>query len=66
MALKRTTFRQSDVTRAVKVVTAAGIKVSKVEISPDGKVAILFASGDFEAPIDPVDEWEAKKNATKN
>jgi hypothetical protein len=35
------TFRQSDVTRAVKAVMAAGIKVERVEIDSVGKITIV-------------------------
>jgi hypothetical protein len=34
------TFKQSDVTRAVKGVIAAGVPVGQVEIAPDGKIVI--------------------------
>lgn len=37
-------FRQSDVTRAIKAVAAAGRKVQKVEIDPSGKIVIYTES----------------------
>jgi hypothetical protein len=37
------TFRQKDVTRAVKAMAAAGIEVQRVEIDAQGKI-ILVAS----------------------
>lgn len=35
-------FRQADVTRAVKGVESAGLAVSVVEISPDGRISITI------------------------
>ena len=41
MARASLTFRQSDVTRAVKAVMAAGIKVERVEVDSVGKITIV-------------------------
>jgi hypothetical protein len=35
------TFRQQDVTRAVKAVTAAGVHIARIEIDRSGKIAII-------------------------
>jgi hypothetical protein len=35
------TFRQQDVTRAVKAVVAAGVEVARVEVGKDGKIVIV-------------------------
>jgi hypothetical protein len=45
MARAPSTFRQTDVTRAVKAVRAAGVEVSKVEIGPDGTITIRTGPG---------------------
>jgi len=37
------TFRQQDVTRAVKAVTAAGVHIARVEIDKTGKIVIIAA-----------------------
>jgi hypothetical protein len=39
------TFRQQDVTRAVKAVTAAGVHIARVEIDKTGKIVIITADG---------------------
>jgi hypothetical protein len=43
MARAPSTFRQQDVTRAVKAVTAAGVHISRVEIDKTGKIVIITA-----------------------
>ena len=35
------TFRQQDVTRAVKAVTAAGVHIARIEIDKAGKIVII-------------------------
>src|SRR3546814_1502480 len=34
------TFRQTDVTRAIKAALAAGVPVARIEVAPDGKIVI--------------------------
>lgn len=41
MANTRATFKQADLTRAYKGVTAAGVEVERVEIDPEGKIIII-------------------------
>jgi hypothetical protein len=36
-------FRQQDVTRAVKAVTAAGVHIARIEIDKSGKIVIITA-----------------------
>jgi hypothetical protein len=58
MARGTCTFRQRDVTAAVKAVVAAGCKVKRVEIS-DGKIIMVI--GEPEKPTDAADnlnEWD--------
>ena len=43
MARTPSTFRQQDVTRAVKAVTAAGVDIARVEIARDGRIVIVTA-----------------------
>jgi len=44
MARARSTFRQQDVTRAVKAVVAAGVGIARVEIDKEGKITIIAAT----------------------
>lgn len=41
MARSTLTFKQQDVTRAVKAVAAAGCQISRVEVGKDGKIVVV-------------------------
>lgn len=41
MARGTCTFRQSDVTKALKAAKAAGVEVARVELEKDGKIIIV-------------------------
>ena len=61
MASAPSTFRQRDVTRAVKAVTKAGVNIRRVEIDRAGKIA--FITGSETSPQDEtsnsLDQWLA-------
>ena len=50
------TFRQQDVTRAIKAVAAAGVSIARVEIDKAGKIVIVTASD--ARPDDGGNEWD--------
>jgi hypothetical protein len=58
------TFRQQDVTRAVKAVTAAGVHIARVEIDKAGKITIIAATAAEAAQQSDLDlelkDWEAR------
>jgi hypothetical protein len=64
MARAPSTFRQQDVTRAVKAVSAAGVGIARVEIDKSGKIVIVTISAANVAPEGDLDlelqEWEAR------
>jgi hypothetical protein len=59
MARAASTFRQNDLTRAVKGVIAAGVKIAQVELGKDGKIILIADNGDRQ-PIEPEgkNEWD--------
>jgi hypothetical protein len=57
MARAPSTFRQQDVTRAVKAVAAAGVHISRIEIDKMGKIVIVTK----EPPGEPGEMTEANE-----
>jgi hypothetical protein len=58
MSRAPSTFRQRDVTKAVKAVVAAGIEVTRVEIDAEGKI-IVVAGKSQEMEGKGGNEWDA-------
>jgi hypothetical protein len=58
MSQQRSRFTKADVHRAVKGSTDAGLKISRVEVEPDGKI-VVFAAGSGKTHIlgRLTDEW---------
>jgi hypothetical protein len=50
-------FRQGDVTKTVKAVIAAGLRVVGVKVSADGKIEVL-TTGDGENQRSGGNEWD--------
>jgi hypothetical protein len=53
------TFKQSEVTKAVKGAVAAGLKVGRIEIA-GGHIVIVPADA-VEAEASPLDAWRASR-----
>ena len=64
MARAPSTFRQHDVTRALKAVAAAGVGIARVEIDKAGKITIITATAPVAGSNDDLDlelqQWEAR------
>jgi hypothetical protein len=59
MARAPSTFRQQDVTRAVKAVSAAGVHIARIEIDKAGKIVIITADAvDQVGENTEVNEWD--------
>jgi hypothetical protein len=54
------TFKQQDVTRALKATLAAGVKVSRIEIEKTGKI-VLIADGVETPAREDENEWEVEQ-----
>jgi hypothetical protein len=59
MTHRQSAFKQSDVTKAVKGVVAAGVTVRQVEIDPLGKIVIMASSREPPPPASELDKWMA-------
>jgi hypothetical protein len=51
-------FRQADVTKTVKAVIAAGLRVVGVKVGGDGKIEVVTAGENTAAPGTGSNEWD--------
>ena len=49
MARAPSTFRQSDITKAIRAARKAGVENVRVEIAKDGRIVIVTGGADLEA-----------------
>ena len=58
MSRRPSTFRQRDLTAAIKGATAAGCVVARVEIDPiTGKITVLIGTAAANEPTTDLDRW---------
>jgi hypothetical protein len=58
MARTPSTFRQADITKAVKAMRAAGVCIVRVEIDKSGKIVIVTDGAKPElSELAPLDAW---------
>ncbi len=61
MARRPSTFKQGDVTRAVKGVVAAGVDVMRVEVDTDGRIKVIAGKpeiGPSGSKVEEANEWD--------
>jgi hypothetical protein len=54
-------FKQSDLTKAVRGVVAAGVSVAKVEVDKTGKIVVVVGEPSKSASQSPLDQWIADR-----
>lgn len=54
--MRRSAFRQSDLTKALKAAKAAGSEVARIEIAPDGRMVVVLTK-DGSAQEKPANPW---------
>ncbi len=52
------TFREADVRRAIRAVTAAGLEVARVEIEPGGKIIVVAGKPSAESKTEEKNPWD--------
>ena len=68
MSRAPSTFRQQDVTRAVKAVRRAGVEIARVEVDKSGKIVIIPVSACAVLDVKdstPLDEWMASNGSNQ-
>jgi hypothetical protein len=66
MARAPASFRQSDLTRAVRAVVKAGLEVARVTVDTGGQIAVIVGHGNCEVePSSELDQWLRKREGTR-
>ena len=56
------TFKQADLTRALRAARGAGVEIGTIEVTRDGTIRILTGPA-APLPTDHYDAWKAKRDA---
>jgi len=54
-------FKQRDITRAVRAIEAAGKRVQRLEIDREGKIVVVLVTGEAQEPAEEIkkgSEWD--------
>lgn len=51
------TFKQADVTRAVRGTVAAGVEVQRIEIDQSGKIVVVAGKPE-RVPVSNINDWD--------
>ena len=63
---RRVTFRQADVTRAVRAATKAGLAIGGLRITPDGAIEVLQAAAPrVDDSTAAFANWKAQRDARR-
>ena len=54
------TFKQGDITKALKGAEKAGLKVQRAAIGPDGRIVLDFTEQDQQS-VNTTNEWDSIK-----
>ncbi len=61
---RRQTFKQADVSRALKGAVNAGLSVARAEIDAAGRIVLVFTSPErVEAPASALEDWKARRGS---
>jgi hypothetical protein len=51
-------FRESEARRLIKAAHSAGVEIGRLEVSPDGRLAIIPKGAETPAENEPPNEWD--------
>ena len=63
MTRRPSSFRQRDLTRAVKAVMSAGLRVAGVKVSTDGNIEVVTTGAERTPDSTPLDNWMASRGS---
>jgi hypothetical protein len=58
MSRRPATFRQRDLTKAIKAAVAGGLQIGRVEVAQDGRIVLISEKGAPERDDKGVNEWD--------